>query len=630
MIKLAWLIPVLPAIAFVSIIFLTRRLQMVSALTAIGAMLGSFIISLGIGVEVLTTPVTMDNPVELSARWLEVPGSLFIEAGVLIDPLSAVMLFVVTFIALLVMIYSVGYMKGDPGFSTFFAYLSLFSTSMLGLVVSNNYFQIFMFWELVGLCSYLLIGFYFYKDSASQANKKAFITNRVGDFGFMLGMFFLFLLFGTFNFRELAEAIPSFANEGLLTIVALLVFVGPIAKSAQFPLHVWLPDAMEGPTPVSALIHAATMVAAGVYLLARGFVLFETVKTALLIVALVGGFSAIFAATIGLVQRDIKRILAFSTMSQLGYMVMAIGLGSITAGMFHLTTHAFFKALLFLGAGSVIHAVHTQDIFEMGGLSKKMKTTTWTFIIGALALAGIFPLAGFWSKDEILLTAFGAGEYYGILILGPLFLILGLSVAFMTAFYMFRLIFVAFFGEEQPGSEVHESPLVMTVPLIILAVFAVLSGFIGTPFTENGFAQWVYYGEPHHPHPNYMIMVLSTIVALLGIWMAWLIYGKKSISAEALANRYRAIHTVLYNKFYIDEVYQWFFDRIVLGIADACRWCDRKIVDGIADGLGDSIREFGARMRFIQTGNVQNYALVIFAAVVIIALWLAVPVLGGI
>ncbi|MFA5536081.1 MAG: NADH-quinone oxidoreductase subunit L [Bacillota bacterium] len=630
MIQFAWLIPVLPIIAFAVIVFLTRRMQMVSALTAIVAMAGSLIIAIGVLVQVFSTNITIAEPVELVVRWLEVPGSLLIEAGVLIDPLSSVMLFVVTSIAFLIMIYSIGYMKGDPGFSVFFAYLSLFSTSMLGLVISNNYFLTFMFWELVGLSSYLLIGFYWNKDSASDASKKAFITNRVGDFGFMLGMFFLFLLFGTFNFQELSVAIPAFANKTLLTIVALLVFVGPIAKSAQFPLHVWLPDAMEGPTPVSALIHAATMVAAGVYLLARGFVLFESAKTALLIIAIIGGFSAVFAATIGLVQRDIKRILAFSTMSQLGYMVMAIGLGSITAGMFHLTTHAFFKALLFLGAGSVIHAVHTQDIFEMGGLAKKMKTTTWTFLIGSLSLAGIFPLAGFWSKDEILVTALNAGEIFGVPFLGPLFLTLGLLVAFMTAFYMFRLIFVAFFGSEQAGQEAHESPISMTFPLVILAVFAIFAGFIGTPFTDNGFAAWVYYGHPHLPEPNYFIMIFSTIVAFAGILFAWIIYGKKAISAEKLAVRFSAIHTLLYNKYYIDEAYQWFFDKVFLRIADGCRWFDRTIVDGIADGFGDGLREMGARLRFIQTGNLQNYALVIFAAVVIIALWLAVPVLGGI
>ena len=622
MISLAWLIPLLPAIAFLIIVFLTRPMRLVSALTAIGAMMGSLIISTGILYEVVTFPVTMDNPVELAVRWLEVPGVLHIQAGVLIDPLTAVMLFVVTFIALLVEIYSLGYMKGDPGFSVFFAYLSLFSMSMLGLVISNNYFQIFVFWELVGLCSYLLIGFYFHKTTAAEASKKAFITNRVGDFGFMLGMFFLFLVFGTFNFRELAVAIPNYHNAGLITVMALLVFAGPLAKSAQFPLHVWLPDAMEGPTPVSALIHAATMVAAGVYLLARGYILFSSSAQAIYLIALIGGISALIAATIGVVQRDIKRILAFSTMSQLGYMVMAIGVGSLTAGMFHLTTHAFFKALLFLGAGSVIHAVHTQDIFEMGGLYKKMKVTTWTFITGALALAGIFPLAGFWSKDEILVAALENG-YPGLFLVGSV-------VVFLTAFYMFRLIFVAFFGVGEKKGHVQESPWTMTIPLLILAAFSVAGGFIGAPFVENGFAHWVYSGEPHHPQPNLGVMMSSTLLALAGIFSAWLIYGKKVISAEVLAERFKPIHSLLYNKYYIDEVYQWFFDKIVLNLAEACRWHDRNVVDGVAHGLASSIRMWGAKMRFIQTGSMQNYAMVIFAAAVIIALWLAVPVLGGI
>ncbi|MGI6552190.1 MAG: NADH-quinone oxidoreductase subunit L [Bacillota bacterium] len=508
-------------------------------------------------------------------------------------------------------------------FPYFFAYLSLFSMSMLGLVVSNNYFQIFVFWELVGLCSYLLIGFYFHKTSAAEASKKAFITNRVGDFGFMLGIFFLFLVFGSFNFLELAEAIPAYRNAGLVTVMALLVFAGPLAKSAQFPLHVWLPDAMEGPTPVSALIHAATMVAAGVYLLARGYILFSSSTQAIYLIALIGGISAFLAATIGLVQRDIKRILAFSTMSQLGYMVMAIGVGSLTAGMFHLTTHAFFKALLFLGAGSVIHAVHTQDIFEMGGLYKKMKITTWTFIVGALALAGIFPLAGFWSKDEILLVALENG-YTGLFLLGSV-------VAFLTAFYMFRLIFVAFFGRGEKGSRhVQESPWTMTIPLFILAIFSVAGGLIGAPFVEKGFAYWIYFGEPHHPQPNLAVMMSSTLLALAGIVTAWLIYGKKVISAEALASRFRPVYSLLYNKYYIDEIYQWFFDKIVLNLAEACRWHDRKVVDGVAHSLAFAIRMWGAKMRFIQTGNMQNYALVIFVAAVIIALWLAVPALGGI
>lgn len=617
-INLAWLTPVLPALAFVLIAFVTKRLKLVSAVVAIAAMFLSFAISVGVLWEVLTYQVTMEAPVEYAVNWLTVP--VHIEAGVLVDPLTAVMLFVVTCIALLVEIYSIGYMHGDPGFSRFFSYLSLFSSSMLGLVIANNYFQMFFFWELVGLCSYLLIGFYFYKHSAADANKKAFITNRVGDFGFMLGIFFLFLAFGTFNFGELAEAIHGYENIAFLTLTALLVFAGPVAKSAQFPLHVWLPDAMEGPTPVSALIHAATMVAAGVYLLARGYVLFASSPGAILTIAYIGGFTALMAATIGIVQRDIKRILAFSTMSQLGYMVMAMGVGSLTAGMFHLTTHAFFKALLFLGAGSVIHAVHTQDIFEMGGLYKKMKITTWTFIIGALALAGIPPLAGFFSKDEILVAAYDHNFTF--------LFVLGLAVAFMTAFYMSRLIFTAFFGAEHSqhhGEHVHESPWTMTVPLIILAVFAIFAGFIAKDFALN-----IYFHEPHHAEANIGIMLISTLLATAGIFLGWLIYGKKAISAEKLAVQFKWLHALLYNKYYIDEIYQWFFSKVVLNISRACNWHDRKVVDGIADGFSFLVRMAGARLRFIHTGSLQNYALVIFAAVILIVLWMATPMLGGI
>lgn len=622
MIDLAWVIPLAPAISFLLISFVTKRLRLLSALTAIAGMAVSLVISFGVLWEVLATHITMEHPREYAADWLVVPGFIKIEAGILVDPLTAVMLIVVTVVALLVEIYSIGYMADDEGFSRFFSYLSLFGASMLGLVVANNYFMLFFFWELVGLCSYLLIGFYFYKHSAAEANKKAFITNRVGDFGFMLGFFFLFLAFGTFNFGELAKAIANYENTAFLTMAALLVFVGPVAKSAQFPLHVWLPDAMEGPTPVSALIHAATMVAAGVYLVARGFVLFHHAPSALLVVAYVGGFTSIFAATIAIAQVDIKRILAFSTLSQLGYMVMALGVGSLTAGMFHLTTHAFFKALLFLGAGSAIHAVHSNSIFDMGGLYKKMKITTWTFVIGALALAGIFPLAGFWSKDEILLVTKEAG-FTGLYIIGSL-------VAFLTAFYMFRLIFIAFFGEKKSDHHVHESPWTMTVPLLVLAVMSVVVGFVGAPFVEHGFGYYVRFGEFHHAEPDLTIMVTSTIIALAGIFLAWLIYGKQAISAETIKQRFLTIYTLLYNKYYIDEVYQWFFDSIVLRIANAFKWNERKVVDGIADGLADTIRAAGARLRFIHTGNLQNYALVIFAAVVLIVLWMAMPVLGGI
>ncbi len=618
----AWLIPIFPAIAFVLIIFVTKKVKMLSALTALAAMATSMMFSIGILFTILGShgEINMNAPIEYSVPWLTIPG-VHITAGVLIDPLTAVMLCVVTIVAFLVQLYSVGYMADDPGFSRFFAYLSLFTFSMLGLVVANNYFQMFFFWELVGLCSYLLIGFYFYKNSAADANKKAFVTNRVADFGFMIGIFFLWLVFGTFNFQELAHAIEGYGNVGFLTLVAVLVFIGPVGKSAQFPLHVWLPDAMEGPTPVSALIHAATMVAAGVYLLARGFVLFNAAPSALLLIAYIGGFTSIFAASIAIVQDDIKRILAFSTLSQLGYMVMAMGVGSITAGMFHLTTHAFFKALLFLGAGSAIHAVHSNSIFDMGGLYKNMKTTTWTFVIGSLALAGIFPLAGFWSKDEILLVT-KEGGFTGLYIIGTI-------VAFLTAFYMFRLIFTAFFGEKRSDHHAHESPWTMTVPLMVLAVFAIFIGFVGAPFVEHGFASLIYFGEPHHATPDYFLMISSTLIALAGIVLAWYMYGKKAVDTEALKQRFLPIWTLLYNKYYIDEVYQWFFDKIVLNIGNAFNWTDRKVVDGIADGFSDLIRATGARLRFVQTGSMQTYALVLFAAVVLIVLWMAVPVLGG-
>ena len=621
LIEIAWLLPILPLLGFVVISFLTKRFKMLSALVATGIMATCLIISIGVAIEVLRLGITMENPIEYSVNWLSLPG-LTIEAGILVDPLTAVMLIVVCFIALLVDVYSIGYMEGDPGYSRYFSFLSLFAASMLGLVVANNYFQMFFFWELVGLSSYLLIGFYFGKHSAVQANKKAFIANRVADFGFLLGFFYLFLIFGTFNFGELANAIPAYANTTMLTIAAILVFIGPVGKSAQFPLHVWLPDAMEGPTPVSALIHAATMVAAGVYLISRQFVLFAHSDVTLLIIAYVGGFTALFAASIAIVNSDIKRILAFSTLSQLGYMVMVLGVGSVTAGMFHLTTHAFFKALLFLGAGSVIHAVHSNSIWKMGGLSKKMPITTWTFVIGALALAGIFPLAGFWSKDEILLVTRDAG-FTGLYIMATF-------VAFLTAFYMFRLIFVAFFGESKAEHEPHESPPTMTVPLIILAVFSVVAGFIGAPFLEKAFWAFVYYGKPHHPVPDLLVMVVSTAVALSGILLAWLIYYKKVISAEKIKDTFKPIHTLLENKYYIDEIYQWFFDKVVLVISSAFNWSDRNLVDGTAHGISDSFRAAGAKLRFIQTGSMQNYALVIFIAVILLVIWMAIPVLGGI
>lgn len=627
MLELAWLIPILPLIAYTLIIFLTKKSKELSvgiAITGVGA---SLVLSTGVLVETIQKGITMAAPYEVAVQWLRLSSvgeytGLNIDMGILIDPLSAVMMFMVTCIATLVIIYSVGYMHGDPGFSRYFAYMSLFTFSMLLLVISNNFFEMFIGWELVGLCSYLLIGFWFEKPSAALAANKAFITNRWGDFGFMLGIILLYVNFQTFNFGELSTIMANGGNGigvASLTIITLLIFAGPMAKSAQFPMHVWLPDAMEGPTPVSSILHAATMVAAGVYLLARGFVLFNQSSQTLLVIAYIGGFTALFAATLALVQKDIKRILAFSTLSQLGYMVMVIGIGSITAGMFHLTTHAFFKCMLFLGAGSVIHAVHTQDIFEMGGLWKKMPITTWTFVIGALSLAGIFPLAGFWSKDEILLATQTAG-FTGLYWIATI-------VAGMTAFYMFRLIFVAFFGQRRTDHHAKESNLWMTGPLIVLAGFAIFSGWI---MFKMGYAEMVFFGQPHHAEVNLSVAMTSTVFALGGIALAWLIYYKKAVDTDMLMHKFQPVYNLLWHKFYIDEFYEWIFAHIMLGIGFLFNQTDRKVVDGVADGLGDTVRHTGGYMRFIQTGSLQNYALVIFGAIILIILLLSTPVLGGV
>jgi NADH-quinone oxidoreductase subunit L len=623
----ALLITLLPLLSFIVIVFITKKAKMVSAMVALASIGASAILSIIVFIKTLGDK----TPKEFSIEWLNIPSlgsfkGLHIEMGLLIDPLSSLMLVIVTFVATLVVLYSLGYMKGDEGFSRYFAYLSLFTFSMLILVVANNYFQMFVGWELVGLCSYLLIGFWFHKPAAGDASKKAFITNRWADFGFMTGIILLFVKFGTFNFGELAELISSSHGAAFLTLIAALILVGPVGKSAQFPLHVWLPDAMEGPTPVSALMHAATMVAAGVYLIARGFILFESVPAVLAAMAYIGGFTAIFAASIALVQDDIKKILAFSTLSQLGYMVMAMGVGNITAGMFHLTTHAFFKALLFLGAGSVIHAVHSQNIFEMGDIKSKMPITTWTFVIGALALAGIFPLAGFWSKDEILSAALASG-HVGLYVIGTL-------VAFMTAFYMFRLIFVAFFGKKRSNHHAHESGWVMTLPLIILAVLAVFTGFANSPWFYNTFGQsfgtFIFFEEAEVPHVNMAVAGLSTIVALAGIFTAWLIYIKKAVNTEALAKKYNGLYNLLYNKFYIDNFYLWAFDNVMMAVGKIFDLMDHKVIDGIFDGFARLLGITGKKARVAQTGNLQGYALVMFAAVVIIVIVMSTPLLGGV
>ena len=618
----AWLIPFLPFLSFLLIALVTKRSKRLSSTISILAILTSFGLSIAIGLGVIQSgSQIVDNPVLTKVNWLSI-GGLHIDFGTIIDPMSAMMLFVVTLVASMVQIYSIGYMHGDPGYSRYYAFQSLFAASMLGLVLATNLLELFIFWELVGLCSYLLIGFWFQKVSAREAAKKAFITTRVGDFGLLLGILFLYNKFGTLDFygvNSLSQQIQDFAlvgGAGYLTLMAVLVFIGPIGKSGQFPLHVWLPDAMEGPTPVSALIHAATMVVAGVYLVARMFFLFDNASPfALQLVAGLGAFTALFAATIAIAQNDIKRILAYSTLSQLGYMMFALGVGALTASMFHLMTHAFFKALMFLGAGSVIHALHEkQNIWDMGGLWKKMPITGTTFFIGVLAIAGIPPFAGFFSKDEILAGALHSGHY--------VIFAVGLFTAFLTAFYMSRLFFVAFMGEEKPENHPHESPWVMTVPLLILAFFSVVGGWVALP--EHGFGYFVRYGEFHPHEMDWMVASVSIIAGVLGMGLAYITYVKRVIKAENVVARFPGVYKLLKNKYYIDEIYLWLIRNVMDGIvAKVLYWIDLYIVDGVVNGLAAITRGAGGALRRTTTGQLQTYALVIFFAVVVIYLFFA-------
>ncbi|MDO7787210.1 NADH-quinone oxidoreductase subunit L [Desulforamulus aquiferis] len=635
----AWLVPLLPALSFIIIVFLTRPWAKLSSVVSIAAIFSSFLLASSIAYGVFTNPEYIEKPLVYSLRWFGMEG-FNVNVGVMIDPTSTMMLFMVTMVATLIQIYSTGYMDGDPQYSTFFAYLSLFAAAMLGLVISSNLLQMFIMWELVGLCSFLLIGFYTFKISAREAAKKAFMTTRVGDFGLLLGLLFLQIKFGTLDLVELAVRVPMFEQFGvslaLLTIIGLLVFIGPIGKSGQFPLHVWLPDAMEGPTPVSALIHAATMVVAGVYLVGRTLFLFTEVPGAMEVVAFIGAFTALFAATIAITQREIKRILAYSTVSQLGYMMLALGVGSLAASMFHLWTHAFFKALMFLAAGSVIHALHHKsDVWEMGGLIKKMPITGWTFVIGGLAIAGIPPFAGFWSKDEILLVTWQYATHGHSL--GYVLFLMATITAFLTAFYMWRLIFLAFFGKEKEENHPHENPWNMTMPLVVLAVLATVGGLLGTPWA-NIWGEWIHFGPAHHGDPVYWLMVLSVVLALAGISLAYHLYYKdeEKQRAKELSERYRVLYNLSYNKYYIDEAYQWFTRTVVDASARVTYWFDINVVDRIVDGTAAFARISGEGMRYFQTGRLQTYALVFFLAILVITVVLAfgspstAGILGGV
>ncbi|MFQ5353872.1 MAG: NADH-quinone oxidoreductase subunit L, partial [Thermodesulfobacteriota bacterium] len=515
---LIWGLLILPLLSAVVITLVTRRHKDLSSYISIGAVFVCFLIVFPYFLKFVGS--SHAEHIESSFRWIGVPGML-VEIGYLIDPLSALMLFIVTFVGTLIHIYSRGYMHGEPGFSRFFACLSLFIFSMLGIVLANNLIMIYVFWELVGLSSYLLIGYYFEKPAASDAAKKAFLVNRIGDFGFALGIFVIFYAAGSFNFLEIGHQVHAgHLSSHTMLLGSLLLFCGAVGKSAQFPLHVWLPDAMEGPTPVSALIHAATMVAAGVYMLARiSFLLYAAPPAATTVIAYTGAITALGAALLALGQSDIKRVIAFSTLSSLGYMVMSVGVGSATAGMFYLMTHAFFKALLFLCAGSVIHACHTNDIWHMGALSPKMKITTATFILGSLAMMGVFPFSGFWSKDEILSATFAHGDMvlYGA----------GVLTAFITGIFMTKLIIVTFYGKKRYHGTPHESPPTMTIPLMILAVFAVFVGLVGLPNIHPNFGSFLgLHGAGHGAEHgfNMTVAISSTIVVFAGIIIGLLTY----------------------------------------------------------------------------------------------------------
>ncbi|MDI6715434.1 MAG: NADH-quinone oxidoreductase subunit L [Actinomycetota bacterium] len=598
------LILLLPVASFLILVVFGKKMGERSSYVAISAVAASFLLSI---IAVLF--VMGGGRAELSFTWLSV-GDFHPTFGLLLDPLSAMMLIVVTLVSMLVQIFSVGYMHGDKRIGWFFACLSMFTASMLLVVYSPNFAETYIAWEGVGVFSYLLIGFWFEKRSASQAAKKAFMVTRVGDLGFAIGLILLYVVAGTLDMNKI---FGMDLQAPLAALIAILIFCGAVGKSAQFPLHVWLPDAMEGPTPVSALIHAATMVAAGVYLVARSYPLFEMGPVSLEVVAIIGTITAFIAASIALTATDIKRVLAYSTVSQLGYMMMGLGVGAFAAGMFHLFTHAFFKALLFLGAGSVIHAVHSQEIHDMGGLGPRMKITSLTFIIGGLALAGVPPFSGFWSKDEILLGAYTSGHT-------AIFWV-GILTALLTAFYTFRLIFIVFFGKPRGHhvDHVHESPPVMSVPLIILGTLALVAGMVGSPYLGHFFQ--VFITNSHEvEHANMFVMGLSIAVAITGIFAAWLKYGTRLLPSGVISKD-NPIYKLLVNKYYFDELYYYVLIKPTHAIAKYVLSFDQKIIDGAVNGVAWVSTKVGSGLRQIQTGYVQNYALYMLAGLIVLIIW---------
>jgi len=678
----AWLIPVLPLVGamlvglgLISLNHLTNRLRQLNAVLIVSLLGAAMSLSLGL----LWSQIQGHPPYTRTFEWAAA-GNFHLNMGYTIDHLTALMLVIVTTVAFLVMVYTDGYMAHDPGYVRFYAYLSLFSSSMLGLVVSPNLVQIYIFWELVGMCSYLLVGFWYDRKAAADACQKAFVVNRVGDFGLLLGILGLYWATGSFEFEVMGDRLQDLVQSGyisnsLAVVFAILVFLGPVAKSAQFPLHVWLPDAMEGPTPISALIHAATMVAAGVFLIARMYPVFEDVPAAMNVIAFTGAFTAFLGATIAITQNDIKKGLAYSTISQLGYMVMAMGVGAYSAGLFHLMTHAYFKAMLFLGSGSVIHGMEevvghdpalAQDMRLMGGLRKYMPVTAITFLTGTLAISGIPPFAGFWSKDEILGSAYAANPFlWGV----------GWLTAGITAFYMFRMYFSTFEGKFRGnetalrhklktaalGSTVkvgveeaapafgpgamdtrelaataahdahghseypHESPWTMTLPLMALAVPSVLIGLVGTPFAN-------YFEEFIHPPSEtvmevvekagefdlteFLIMGGSSVgIALIGITLASLMYLRGKIDASAIAAKIKPLYELSLHKWYFDEIYDQVFVQGLRRVARQVMEVDFRVVDGAVNLTGFFTLVSGEGLKYLENGRAQFYALIVFGAV---------------
>jgi len=660
-----WLIPLLPlAGAIINGLFGRRFAKRTVSAVGLGFVAASMVWTWVVTFRFAGLPPGAIPHIENYAPWVAA-GDFSANFGLYLDQLSLLMALAVTGVGFLIHVYSVGYMAHEGGYYRFFSFLNLFMFFMLTLVLANNYLLMFVGWEGVGLASYLLIGFFFLRDSASSAGKKAFIVNRIGDFGFLIGLFLMVKHFGTLDFTGVfgsASKLPmETAGAGLLTTLGLLLLLGACGKSAQLPLYVWLPDAMEGPTPVSALIHAATMVTAGVYMIARSHAIFDRAPAALMVVAIIGCATALYAATIGMVQHDIKRVLAYSTISQLGYMVLACGVAAYSAGMFHLMTHAFFKALLFLAAGSVIHALGgQQDMRYMGGLRKHIPVTFWTMTAATFAIAGIFPLSGFFSKDEILWRAysspFGAWGYWAV----------GVFTAFLTAFYMFRLWFLTFFGEyrgepepehhpERGGQEhhaqphhIHESPKVMLIPLVLLAILSVGGGWVGVPEVLGGSNHFEHFlapvfeehtasaaeeaaASPAEPTgaSEITLTVTATGAALLGIALAWLLYYRRRDLPGKLRQRYQTAYQILEQKYYVDELYAATIVWPVVNFSRTVLWrfIDAGVIDGTVNDSADAARQVSDRVRRMQSGNIRSYAGWVAlggAAVIAYMVWLGV------